>query len=201
MTENIVALQFADNDTTYRAQSDLLNSELGGSVVSSAIVSKDAAGNVTIPQGDDSAAGAGTATGSLVGILVGILGGPLGVLLGWGTGAVIGAAADADRGDDADTALDLVGGTLLPGRNVLIVEIEETTNDALDAFAANNGATLLRKSADEVSAEVDAAQDALAQARSAAREQLRDQHKAERKAEREARKAEREAKREARHNG
>lgn len=193
MAENIVALQFADNDTTFRAQSDLLNSDLGGSVVASAIVAKDAAGNVTVPQGADAGAGAATAGGSLIGVLVGILGGPLGMLLGWGVGATTGALIDADRDDDADTALDLVGAKLAAGRNVLIVEIHEDDVATLDAFAAANGATLVRASVDEVTAEVEAEQEALAEARDAARRQLRAEHKAERKAEREAKRAARHA--------
>lgn len=190
MTTYVVSVQFPNDDTTYRAFTDLQNSEAGSSVIASAIVAKDDQGTVSVPQASDPRGGGGLVGGSLIGMLVGILGGPLGVLLGWGVGATIGAASDADRSDDQVSAVDLLARTVQPGRNVLLLQTDEADTAVLDAWVAQEGGTLVRTSLTEVENELEAERDAVAAAQKAAREQLKAQ-----------RKADREAKREARHDG
>ncbi len=187
MTKYVVSIQFPNDDTTYRAFSDLQSSEAGSSVLTSAILEKDDQGNVTVPQGSDPAGGGGFVGGSLIGMLVGILGGPLGVLLGWGVGATIGAATDADRADDQLSAIDMLGRNLQPGRNVLLLETDEDDTAVLDAWAARDGGTVARETLDEVEVELQAERNAIAAAQKAAREQLKQQRRAEREAKREAR--------------
>lgn len=190
MTKYVVAMQFENDDATYRVYSDLGNSEVGLAVVSSALVAKDDQGHISVREASDGRAGSGYVGGSLIGMLVGILGGPLGVLLGWGVGATVGALRDSDRANDEMTAVDVLSRSLQPGRNAILLETDETDTAVLDSFAERNGGTLVRQPLEEVEEEIKAEQQAVAAAQKAAREQLKDQRRADRKAEREAKHAE-----------
>ncbi|QIK72554.1 DUF1269 domain-containing protein [Propioniciclava coleopterorum] len=181
MTSYVAVLTFPNSADVYQAYSDLKSSPVIGEVGSAVILQRDADGALTVPQDFDPGAGAGVATGSLVGLLVGILGGPLGMLLGWGAGAAIGALTDADRADDADSALSVLARSVPAGRNALVLQTEETDESALDHFAADRGATIVRQPLDEVLAEAEAEQDAAEVAREAASEKLRSERKAGRK--------------------
>lgn len=182
MTEYIATLGFSDRNVAYRVLSDLQSSPIGNVVIAAALVEKDDQGHISIPQGGDSSAGAGTATGGVVGALVGILGGPLGVLLGWGTGALIGAASDAGNADDKEDVVELISRSIAPGTNAIVLQTEESDTSDLDGFAARNGAIIARHEVAEVEAEIEAEAQAVKDAQKAAREQLKAQKKAAREA-------------------
>lgn len=134
--------------------------------------------------GQDNVIGIGALGGTTIGLLVGILGGPLGVLLGGATGGLIGSLADVDRGDASDSVVGSAGRALPPGRTAIVAEVEETSNDTLDDFVSQNGATLVRRSEEDVLDEIADADEAADAAAAAAEEKLHEAHKAERKAKR-----------------
>lgn len=187
MTAYVVSMTFPHVADAYKAYSDLQSSPIVSEVETAVIVERTPEGAVRIPQDFDPEAVSGLATGSLVGMLVGILGGPLGMLLGWGTGAAIGALTDADRGDAQEGALSVLAHSIPAGGNALVLQTDEADESALDHFAADHGATLVRQPLDDVLAEAEAEQDAAEAAREAAAEKLRQQRKQERHEKREER--------------
>lgn len=187
MTDYLAVLSFTDDSDAYKALSDLRGSVVANEVSAAAIVARDADGKISIPDGVDGASGSGFAAGSLIGMLVGVLGGPLGMLLGWGVGAATGSLVDADRSDDQDSAVLALARGIAPGRNALVLQTSEDSEQALDDFAAAQGATITRRPLDDVLAEVEAEEEAAEEARDAANAKLREQRKAERKENREER--------------
>lgn len=187
MTAYVVSMTFPQVADAYKTYSDLQSSPIVSTVDAAVILERTADGAVRVPQDFDADAGAGLATGSLVGLLIGILGGPLGMLLGWGTGAAIGALTDADRTDDQEGALAILARSIPTGGNALVLQTEETDEAALDHFAADHGATLVRQPLDEVLDEAEAEEEAAQAAQQAANEKLRAQRKQERHEKREER--------------
>lgn len=187
MAEYVALVTFPENATTYQAFSALKTSPVSSVVDVAAIVEKDAAGKLSIPEGYNGEFGAGLGTGSLIGALVGVLGGPLGVLLGWGLGAGIGALSDSDRAEGKSSALLEFSQSIPAQRNVLALQTVEDDPRALDDFAAHYNGQVARRPLDEVIAEVEAAEAASRQAAAAAEKELKEQKKQERKESREAR--------------
>lgn len=185
MTKNIVLISWDDSSKAYEAFSKFKDLDAGTiRINSSAVVERGSDGQLKVTDGQDNVIGIGALGGSTIGLLLGILGGPLGVLLGGATGGLIGSLADVDRGDASDSVVASAGRALPAGRTAIIAEVEETSNDTLDGFAAQNGATLLRRPEEDVLDEIAAADEAADAASAAAEDKLHEAHKAERKAKR-----------------
>ena len=175
-------ITFEQNSQAYEAYSKLRGraGELG--IVGAALVERDADGKITVPEGDDSLLGAGTAGGSLIGMLVGALGGPLGMLLGLYAGAATGLVVDASRADDQEGVLDRFAAHVPAGRSAVLAQTSEDSTAALDAAVAEFGGAIYRTPLDEVLDDLEAQNAAAEEAAAAARKAMR----AERKADREA---------------
>lgn len=172
MSKYVAIVVFPGQSDAYRALTELGASSAGASVKGGAIVQKDAAGVVTVPEsaGDG---GVGFATGGLVGMLVGMLGGPLGMLLGWGIGGAAGGFADVSNADEKEAVLLELAKAVPPSSNALVLETDEPDFVALDAFAAERNATVTRRDYDEVLGELEAQEAALKAAQKAAKEELK----------------------------
>jgi uncharacterized membrane protein len=181
MTVNVIAVTFDEQSKAYQALSALKGLDREGRIElkSAAVVERDAAGQLHLPEGTDNASGEGFAAGGLIGMLVGILGGPVGMLLGLGTGGLIGGLYDVDQADMQDQTLAEVGRHVAPGRNALLAEVDEYAGDVVDAAMTAQGGAVLRRSADDVLAEIEAAQEVAEEAQRQARKKARERKKTE----------------------
>lgn len=150
----------------------------------SAIVERKPDGTLSTPEGQDNVDGLGFLEGSAIGLLIGVLGGPVGMVLGFGGGALIGAGFDADRAVTGEGVLSQMSAAIPAGTTALALELTEEDPKAIDTFAADTGATLLRRPLDDVLAE-------LAEAEAAAEEAARSAHEAVRAAKKQERKEKR----------
>jgi uncharacterized membrane protein len=162
MARHIVVATFDHRNPAYDAASDI--DRLNGHIVdvkSGAILEKDQLGNVTTLDTRNLGSAwvlAGTVGGALLGILIGALAGPGGAAAGGAAGAVlgsgpaaggllggvVGATADvAEWGLKQDT-IDDIGALLLPGKTALVMEVEESSTEPLDAAVARHGGILHR---------------------------------------------------------
>ena len=184
--KNVVLLSWDEPSKAYEAFVKFGGLASDGVQVDAAVVVERAKdGQVRVTDGQDNEVGLGTLSGSSIGALVGILGGPLGMLLGFAGGALIGSSVDLDRSVGAEGVIGEMSQALAPGRAGVVAEVTEDSPDAIDAFARETGAQLLRRSVDEVLDELAAAEAAADAAAQAARDKVRDEKKAERKEKRE----------------
>ncbi|BBC30987.1 uncharacterized protein SGFS_022810 [Streptomyces graminofaciens] len=161
MSENAIALRFADRATAYQALSDLKHLTSATTEVRGAVlIERLEDGTVRIPEGLETKAGRNTAVGGLVGSLVGILGGPLGVLMGWGIGAAIGSGYDYKRVTEATGAVGAFTPHVPPGGTAVLAEVRESDTQALDLLAMRYDAVLERRPADSARTELKAMEEA-----------------------------------------
>ena len=186
MAENIAIINWPESSKAYKALSDIRSNSWNLDVQQAAIVERSSDGRLILKDADNNEVGLATLSGSLIGALVGVLGGPLGLLLGWSSGALFGSLIDAaDVADDA-SVLTGIGTFVKPGSTALVIELNEPSNDKLDAFVAESGGTLLRRPVSEVRAEVASAVAAAEAAAAEARRVIREEKREERKEKREA---------------
>lgn len=133
-TKTVVVVRFTEPSKAYQALSLLKDCDADGRIdlESAAVVERNQAGELRIPESADNVGLVGTASGSLIGMLVGVLGGPVGVLLGWGAGAMMGGAFDVDRAVASDEALTVLGQAIPPGSTALIASVEESAVEVID---------------------------------------------------------------------
>jgi uncharacterized membrane protein len=179
---NVIAVTFAEESKAYQALSELRQADRDGrvDVRGAAIVQRQAEGNISIKEGDESLIGTGVAGGGLIGMLVGVLGGPLGMLLGWGAGMAVGAAVDLDRADEADDVVSQMSKTIPVGGTAIIAEVHESAVEVVDGEMAALDGIVTRRPAAEVLAELEAAEKAAKASAKEARRVLREAKKAER---------------------
>ncbi|WP_051745422.1 hypothetical protein [Streptomyces yerevanensis] len=181
MTENAIALRFADRATAYQALSELKHLSSATTEVRGAVlIERLEDGTVRFPEGLDTEAGRNTAVGGLVGSLVGILGGPLGVLMGWGIGALIGGGHDYKRVTEATGAVGAFTPHVPPGGTVILAGVKEADTDAMNLLAMRYDAALERRPADSVRTELKAMEKAADQIRKQEAKDDRDRKRAER---------------------
>lgn len=173
MAHHIALITWDEPSKAYKALNDLRSGSWNFNLSQAAILERGSDGRITVKDGNNSSIGLGTLRGSLIGMLIGVLGGPLGVLLGWSGGALFGSLADMDAAADSASILAAMSRGIPPGGTALLLEVDEPGNEALDAFVAQSGGTLLRRPAEEVRIEIAAAADA---ADAAAREASRVLH-------------------------
>ena len=181
MTVNVIAVTFDEQSKAYQALSTLKGFDREGRIElkSAAVVERNAAGQLRLPEGTDNAGLEGFATGGLIGMLVGVIGGPVGMLLGMGTGGLVGGLYDVDQADMKDQTLAQVGRHVPPGRNALLAEVGESADDVVDVAMTAQGGTVLRRSAADVLAEIEAAEEAAEEAQHQARKKALERKKAE----------------------
>lgn len=192
MSENtVIAVSFADPSKAYQALSELKGAGLEGrvEVLAASIVTRDAQGRLSMPEGDDTVAGAPTIGGGLVGLLIGVIGGPVGMLFGWTGGLLVGGAVDIHRADDTDSVLGEISRYIPAGGTALVAELDEYATEVVDTLMAELGGVVYRRSADVVREELAAAQDAYRTAQKEAARVSRELRKAERHEKAEERKA------------
>jgi uncharacterized membrane protein len=184
---NVIAVTFAEESKAYQGLNSLRIADGNGrvGVRGAVVVERRPEGTIRLQEGEDNVIGAGTAGGSLVGMLVGVLGGPVGVLLGLGAGAVIGAAVDVDRADEADAVLMQMSRSIPVGTTAIIAEVDEAAVEVVDGEMAALGGTVTRRPAKEVLAELEAAEQAARASEKEARRVMREAKKAERTEKRE----------------
>ncbi len=113
------------------------------------VVVKDAHGVVSVRKPIDGSA-VGTVAGLAVGSLIGLLGGPVGLAIGAVTGTIAGAVRDFWV---AGVGLDFVEDAekhLQPGKVALVAEVEEEWIVPVDVALEALGATVMRRSRNEV---------------------------------------------------
>jgi uncharacterized membrane protein/copper chaperone CopZ len=121
-----------------------LHAEGNVTLFSEAVVTKDAAGKLSVKDMVDQGP-LGTAVGGLVGGLVGLLGGPAGAVVGIASGMVIGSIGDLlDIGVGTDF-VDKVSHTLAPGKTAVIAEVEEDWVTPLNTRIETIGGTIVRE--------------------------------------------------------
>jgi hypothetical protein len=178
VSENAVALRFADRPTAYKALSDLKYLSPATTEVRAAVlIERLKDGAVRAPEGMDGEEGRNTAVGGLVGSLVGILGGPLGVLMGWGVGALIGGGHDYKRAERATTAVGVFAQQVPLGGTAILAEVRESDTQALDQLAMRYDAILERRPADSVRNELKAMEEAADRSRKEEAKQRRDRER------------------------
>lgn len=109
-----------------------------------AMVSRDAAGQVQIPQMADEGP-IGTATGLVSGSLIGLLGGPIGLAVGSAVGAITGLAFDISNDNVNATFVGEVAGALGKSKTALLAEIDETWTLPLDTRMNALGGIVFRR--------------------------------------------------------
>jgi uncharacterized membrane protein len=174
--ENVVVVDFTDDDAAYEALTTLKELDSQGQIklVDAAVVTRAEDGRIETKDqvGDDNLAG--TASGGIVGLLIGILGGPFGVLLGGATGLLIGSLYDMADADDTDSVLSEVSKTVQTGRNAVLAQVVEQSPEVVDTAMARLSGTVVRRPVYEVESEIAAAQEAQREAKKEARKKLRE---------------------------
>jgi uncharacterized membrane protein len=148
MADRAVIAVFDTQNQAYGAAAELqrLADEGGITIKRGAIVTKDAKGNLTIPDSRDVGAPWGLLGGGLMGGLLGALLGPAGAAAGAAAGtaavagAAVGGAAGATLGGSADLLalgvdqafIDDVSAGLDPGHTALIAEVDEGSTESVD---------------------------------------------------------------------
>jgi len=181
---NLVVVTFEDDSKAYEALSKLKAANAAGrvGVRSAAVLKRDAAGRIEVPEAGDAVIGAGTATGGLIGLMVGILGGPVGVVLGFGMGALAGSYFDIERASREGGVLAQVAESLPVGRTALVAEADEYAVEVIDGEMRTLGGTVTRTPAAEVLAALEAAEKAAEAADREARRVMHEERKQEAKA-------------------
>lgn len=126
-----------------------LQNEGSLTVYATAVVLRDAAGNVTVKQQDDQGP-IGTAVGMLAGGLMGMIAGPVGLAIGAGAGMYGGALYDlANLGIGADYLTDIEK-SLQPGKSAVVAEVWEEWTTPVDTRMGALGGVVIRRARTEV---------------------------------------------------
>lgn len=174
MAANIVLITWPDSAKAYKALSDIRGGTWNLDVTQAAILERAPNGGIILKDGADAQLGMGSLGGGMIGALVGVLGGPLGLLLGWASGALFGSLVDVTRVQDNTTVLSSMSSFIPADGTALILDINEASEDKLDAFVKDSGGTLMRRSSEAVRAEVATAIEAADAAAREARRVLRE---------------------------
>ncbi len=144
--DKVIVVVFQDEKQAYEGSRVMreLNREGSISLFAHAVVSKDAAGTLSVKQKPD-VGFSGTLYGFLTGGIIGLLGGPVGLAVGSGTGTLMGAALDVARyGVDSDF-IDEVSESLQPKAAAVIAEVDEEWQTPLDTRMEAIGGRVFRR--------------------------------------------------------
>ncbi|MGE6334872.1 DUF1269 domain-containing protein [Stenotrophomonas sp. NPDC077659] len=186
MSHNIVVVAWDDSSVAYQALSELKNST-DIRLYQAGVFRRELDGRIVPQDGGSNTIGDATIGGSILGSLIGILGGPVGLLVGFSTGALFGSLADIGDAVDDESVIAAIGSRVLPGKTVLIVDLEESDPSWVNKVASASAGHVSRFAYDDVLAEIQSAEFAAEAASAEARRVLKETKRAEKKAEREAR--------------
>lgn len=119
------------------------------SLYASAVIAKDAHGQVAVRQAADRGP-VGTLVGIVTGSLVGLLGGPVGMAVGAYVGGTGGALYDLFSAGFGVDVVDEVSEALTPGKAALVAEIDESWVTPVETRLGAMGATIFRRLPGEV---------------------------------------------------
>ncbi|HAP37954.1 MAG: hypothetical protein US67_C0077G0004 [Candidatus Woesebacteria bacterium GW2011_GWD1_38_10] len=147
----MLVIAFNTEEDAYEGLNALKDLDKKGdiSLYATAVVIKDFTGKVTVRQAEDQGP-LGTAVGMLTGAVVGALGGPVGMAVGSSAGGLTGAMFDiGDAGVNADF-VDEVSKVLLPGKTVVLAEVDEEWVTPIDTKMAQFDGIIFRRAKSEV---------------------------------------------------
>ena len=170
----MIFVSFPEDSSAYEAFTNLKELATQGQVGLSgaAIVQRGEDGHIAIKDSVQGGSTSATTTGGLIGLLVGILGGPFGILIGGATGLLIGSLYDTDSAEETESALADMSNSIRPGQTVVLAEVAEQSESAVDEAMTRLGGTVRRRPVEDVEAEIAAAEDAARAAKREARKQL-----------------------------
>lgn len=147
----MLVIAFNTEEDAYEGLNALKDLDGKGDVAlyASAVVLKDANGEVTVRQADDKGPLA-TAVGMLTGAVVGALAGPVGVAIGTTTGAMTGAMFDIGETGINVSFVEEVSAVLAPGKTVVLAEVDEEWVTPIDTKMAQFDGQVLRRLRSEV---------------------------------------------------
>ena len=131
--DKMIVVVFDDEKQAYEGSKALKDLHAEGSITlyASAVIAKDADGNVTIKQAADRGP-LGTGVGLLTGSLIGLLGGPVGLAVGATTGTFAGSLYDLAQVGIGGDFLAEVSQVLSPGKIAVVAEVDEEWVTPLD---------------------------------------------------------------------
>jgi uncharacterized membrane protein len=153
MADRAVVAVFDTQNQAYDAAADLqqLNDTSVIDIKRGTIVTKDAKGNLSVPDSRNVGVPWGLLGGTLIGGLLGLMLGPAGAAAGaaagaTATGAAVGATTGAVTGATADLMglgldevfVDEVSAEMDPGKSALIVEVNEGSTEPIDQAVARH---------------------------------------------------------------
>ena len=159
MADRAIVAVFATQNQAYDAARYVQNLDKDGIVrlKRGAIATKDAKGNLTIPDTKGVGTAWGLLGGGIIGVLLGAMLGPVGVAAGAAasaaaTGAVLGAASGGILGATVDLGkfglsedfIDDVSTQINPGETALIAEVDEGSTESIDRIVALHGGRVYR---------------------------------------------------------
>jgi len=184
-TDNVIAVNFADDDNAYEALTLLkeLDSQSQIQMKGAGIVIRQDDGSLVVKDEVVDNRYEGTATGGIIGLLIGVLGGPLGILIGGVTGLLIGSLFDVEDEDHGESVLSELAGAARVDHPLLLAEVDEPSPEVVDSAMERLGGSVLRRPVADVEAEIAAAEEAQKEAKKKAREVLRKERRERAKAE------------------
>ena len=159
MANRVIVAVFGTQNQAYDAAARMQRLDEDGiiKVKRGAIATKDAKGNLTIPDSKHVGSAWGLLGGGLIGGLLGAMLGPVGVAAGAAASAAVAtAAAGAVGGSAVGAVIDLtelglredfiddVSTQLYPGETALIVEVEEGSTEPTDRAVSQYGGRIYR---------------------------------------------------------
>ena len=171
---SVITVAFEDDQNAYNALTQLkgLDSQRRVEVQEAVVAVRGEDGQVVEKDRVESTFLSGMAGGGLIGLLLGIIGGPLGMLIGGTSGLIVGSMFDTADGEDTDSALAAISGSVRTGHTALLAVVSEQSPEVIDATMAALGGTVERRSVAAVEAEIAAAEDAERKAKQEARKEL-----------------------------
>ncbi len=159
MANRVIVAVFATQNQAYDAarQMQNLNEDEIIRLKRGALATKDAKGNLTIPDTKGVGAAWGLLGGGLIGGLLGAMLGPVGAAagaaasaaaagaaLGAASGGVVGATVDLAEFGLSEDFIDDVSTQLNPGETALIAEVDEGSTESIDRIVVLHGGRFYR---------------------------------------------------------
>ncbi len=159
MANRVIVAVFATQNQAYDAarQMQNLNEDEIIRLKRGALATKDAKGNLTIPDTKGVGAAWGLLGGGLIGGLLGAMLGPVGAAagaaasaaaagaaLGAASGGVVGATVDLAEFGLSEDFIDDVSTQLNPGETALIAEVDEGSTESIDRIVVLHGGRVYR---------------------------------------------------------
>jgi uncharacterized membrane protein len=125
-----------------------LHNEASLTVYATAVIAKDAKGNVSVKQTADQGP-IDTVLGLTTGSLIGLLGGPVGLAAGAAAGTMAGSLFDLARVGVGEDFLVEVSQNLSPGKTAVVAEVDEEWVTPLDTRMDKLGGVVFRRTRGE----------------------------------------------------